>query len=186
MSREQLIVNSPLEASTLQSAPGTSTAAPTASVQQPAAAPRAASEPTLPSAVGSDPGLPSFGWLGGGDEKTGETGQNAFARFVNQLMTTLSVAVENAATLEVRTFVSDELDAVAKSGGKVALSEVGQLRAYTRIALDGDIDVCAPSTDGRLDSELWALHLDMVKQAQQHRTELIKTVFGALSGMIKP
>jgi hypothetical protein len=56
------------------------------------------------------------------------------------------------------------------------------LRAYTRCQLDGDIDACVPVTaTGAVHEALWALHVEMVKQAQAHRAELLKTVLSLFS-----
>ena len=64
--------------------------------------------------------------------------------------------------------------------------EQAQLRAYTRIAPGGDMDVCVPAKDGRVDTELWQLHAELVKHAQAQRTELMNTMFSAISKFIKP
>jgi hypothetical protein len=57
-----------------------------------------------------------------------------------------------------------------------------RLRAYTRCELDGDIESCVPMTaTGAIHEALWALHVEMVKQAQAHRAELLKTVLSLFS-----
>ena len=66
------------------------------------------------------------------------------------------------------------------------LAREGELRAFTRIRIDGDMDVIVPQTDGALDMKLWELHLELVKQAQQARAHTLETVLSVVSGVIKP
>jgi hypothetical protein len=59
-----------------------------------------------------------------------------------------------------------------------------ELRAMTYIEFDGDTTVCVPRSGGRLDTELWQVHKDMVEQALTHRAEMIKTLSGAVTGLL--
>ena len=61
-----------------------------------------------------------------------------------------------------------------------------RLRAWTRIKVDGDIDACVPQVDGQVDTALWALHVELVKQAQPPRAEMIKMMLAPLGGFFKP
>jgi hypothetical protein len=83
--------------------------------------------------------------------------------------------------LEVDTYVSRDLDQVEYRDGKFVGA---RLRAATRITLDGDTKLCIPQDEaGDLDTELWAIHTEAVRQAQASRTELVKTAIEAGSGL---
>jgi hypothetical protein len=126
----------------------------------------------------------------GADQPTGEEdyglldiGANiggGVKRFVDKLGDFLSNALENAASLEVKTYVSDNMADVKFESGQFTGAN---LRALTRIKIDGDTDICVPEVDGEIDTDLWQVHIDMVKQAQESRTELLKTVVSAASGL---
>lgn len=118
----------------------------------------------------------SYGWFGGKDDK--EPG--ALARLGNKVAEVLSEVFNDAAVLEVKTYTSDDLQAVA--AGQPLPTTGARLRAYTRCKLDGDTEVCVPVTAaGAVDEALWTLHIEMVKQAQAHRAELLKTVLSLFS-----
>ena len=159
----------------------------------PAAAP--ASPPAAPSAPQPLP----YGWFDKDKDKAQDTAQdNAqgdaaqedqdmagvdqkdkqlgfLARLGDKLGDVLSNVIDDVAVLEVKTFTSQDLGAVAS--GQPLPAGGAQLRAYTRCELDGDTEVCVPMTaDGAVDEKLWALHSEMVKQAQAHREELLKIV----------
>ena len=113
-----------------------------------------------------------------------ENKPSAIASFAERILDTLGRAIDDAITLEVRTYVSDNPNAAA-AADRQTLANQGSLRAFTRIAIDGDMDVNVPQTDGKLDQELWQLHLEMVKQAQATRAATMQTVLEALSQLIK-
>lgn len=108
---------------------------------------------------------------------------NPFQEFAKKVVDTLGNIASDAASLEVRTFVSNTSSAVAVTEDIFAKAE---LRAWTRIKIDGDIDVCVPQVDGQVDTTLWALHVELVKQAQTHRAEMIKMMLATLGGFFKP
>jgi hypothetical protein len=118
----------------------------------------------------------AYSWFGGkADQPPG-----FLARLGQKLGDVLGDVLGDASVLEVRTYTSDDLQAVA-SGTSLPTSGA-RLRAYTRCDLDGDTDACVPVTaGGAVDEALWALHVEMVKQAQAHRTELLKTVLALFS-----
>ena len=58
------------------------------------------------------------------------------------------------------------------------------MRAQTVIEIDGDAAICVPLKDGEIDDELWAIHLEAVKQAQASRNELIKTAVSAATSLL--
>ncbi|HET7502993.1 MAG TPA: hypothetical protein VFK02_18360 [Kofleriaceae bacterium] len=119
------------------------------------------------------PSIPDFGLFGsdGKDDK-----QPGFlAQLGTKLGDVLGKVLNDAAVLEVKTYTSDDMKGVATGDGLHATG--ARLRAYTRCELDGDTEVCVPvNAGGAVDEALWTLHLEMVKQAQAHRAELLKTV----------
>jgi len=48
-----------------------------------------------------------------------------------------------------------------------------QLRALTRIAFDGDMQIVVPEKDGELNQPLWEAHLAMVREAQANRAAFL-------------
>ena len=122
---------------------------------------------------------PSYGWFGDKEDKDDKQ-PGALMRLGNRLGEVLGGVLGDAAVLEVKTYTSHDLQAVA--GGEPLHASGARLRAYTRCKLDGDTDVCVPVTaGGAVDEALWTLHVEMVKQAQTHRTELLKTVLSLFS-----
>jgi hypothetical protein len=117
-----------------------------------------------------------------GDEAPRKPGR--LEAMVAKLADTLGSAIEDAATLEVRTYVSSNANAAA-AADRETLAREGDLRAFTRIEIDGDVDVIVPQVDGKIDTQLWELHLELVKQAQQARAQTLETVLSALSGLMK-
>jgi hypothetical protein len=101
-------------------------------------------------------------------------------RFMDKLGEYLSKALDDATSLEVYTYVADDLAAVGYQGGKFSGA---QLRAMTRVNIDGDTLVCVPEKDGEVDTAVWNIHAEMVKQAQASRSELMKTIVGAAAGI---
>ena len=120
----------------------------------------------------------AFGWLSKDDKQP-----SALARLGTKLGEVLTEVLADAAVLEVKTYTSDDLQAVAS--GQSLPTTGARLRAYTRCKLDGDTEVCVPVTSaGAVDEALWALHVEMVKQAQAHRAELLRTVLSLFSPRI--
>jgi hypothetical protein len=120
-----------------------------------------------------------FGWFGSKDDQ-----QPGFlAQLGKKLADVLGGVLSDAATLEVKTYTSDDLQAVAN--GQPLSASPARLRAYTRCALDGDTDACIPvNKDGVVDATMWALHVEIVRQAQANRTEMLKTVLSLFSSRV--
>ena len=106
--------------------------------------------------------------------------QTRLSNALKDFMDKVGKAIQDAATLEVKTYVSEKIEEVSLLDGTGDL----KLRAMTAIALDGDITVCVPLQGERIDQELWAAHVGMVAQAQANRTELIKMALAAASGIV--
>jgi len=126
---------------------------------------------------------PAYGWFGGKDDgEAGEAGKQAgfLTRLGNKIGNVLGGVLTDAAVLEVKTYSGGDLHAVA-TGGLLSASGA-RLLAYTRCELDGDTEVCVPTTsEGAADPVVWAMHLEMVKQAQAHRVELLKILLSLVS-----
>ena len=66
--------------------------------------------------------------------------------------------------------------------GELALVELPPQELFLA-ARDGGLDVCVRA-DG-VDSELSQLHVEMVKQAQAHRGELLRALLGASADLLR-
>lgn len=99
--------------------------------------------------------------------------------FIQQLTEGLSRAADDLSSLEVRTFSTDDIAQVSYDYGTGQFSGPVKVRALTRIAFDGDIQVILPEKEGELDASLWAAHVAMVKEAQANRAQFL----GAMAEM---
>jgi hypothetical protein len=98
----------------------------------------------------------------------------------------LGKALDDAASLEVATYVSQDVSKVRFESGRFIGAD---LRALTLVKIDGDTLVCVPEEEGEVNTELWRIHREMLQQAQASRAELLKTAVSAvtnLAGLIKP
>jgi hypothetical protein len=105
----------------------------------------------------------------------------ALGQFVDKLGSFLSAALDEATSLEVKTYVSEEMSQISYERGQF---NGAKLRALTRIEIDGDTLLCVPEQDGEVHTELWEIHKDMVQQAQASRNELLKTVVSAATNLV--
>ncbi|MGH2523856.1 MAG: hypothetical protein ACRDH2_15230, partial [Anaerolineales bacterium] len=106
---------------------------------------------------------------------------SALQQFTEKLGAFMSKAIEEATTLEIATYVSEDLSHVQFENGHFTGA---RLRALTRISVDGDTQICVPEKDGEVDTALWAIHTEMMKQAQESRAELLKTLVSAATNML--
>ena len=101
--------------------------------------------------------------------------------FTAQLAEALGKAAEEIATLEVETYTTDDLETVA--GGDL---DGATLRAMTRIAFDGDIQVYVPErSKGGVDEALWRIHAAMVKEAQVNRAQFLEAMAQMATNLLK-
>ncbi|HWN69585.1 MAG TPA: hypothetical protein VNM90_18210 [Haliangium sp.] len=119
---------------------------------------------------------------GEGDKEPG-----LLLQLAKRVTETLGSAITDAMVLEVKTYVSSDVGSAVGATGDLGASASAQLRAFTRCKLDGDTEVCVPLTGdkGEIDAALWSVHSEMVKQAQQHRSEMIKMVLDVVNGIIR-
>jgi hypothetical protein len=118
--------------------------------------------------------------LGDTFRKAGTSVSDGLQTMVSKLSNFLGKALEDATSLEVATYVSDDLSTVEYKDGKFSDAK---LRALTHIKIDGDTLAVVPETDGEVDADLWKIHLEMVQQAQASRAELVKTAVSAVTGL---
>jgi hypothetical protein len=107
---------------------------------------------------------------------------DSLQQFADKLGQTLQKIVDEVTTLEVSTYVSEDMSGVEYKEGKFAGS--AQLRAVTRVTLDGDLQVVVPVKDGEIDAALLAVHAEMLKQAQINRAEMLKAAVSAASSLL--
>lgn len=106
-------------------------------------------------------------------EITSQTTEESTRTYVDRVVSTVGRVFRDATTLEVRTFTTTNMSA-ATADGPETLRHAGTLRAFSRLPLDGDVEICAPvRQDGTVDEELWAVHKDLVELAQNQRTRMI-------------
>lgn len=103
----------------------------------------------------------------------------------------LSEAARDLGTLEVSTYVAEDLEKVNRKPGD--LEAQARLHAYTRISLDGDMTNLVPvkpaekgaSTRLDVDKELWKIHQESVQQAQQNRVEMYKAIGEIMARLVR-
>ncbi|MEA3310268.1 MAG: hypothetical protein U9Q70_12275 [Chloroflexota bacterium] len=100
--------------------------------------------------------------------------------FTSQIATALNKAAEELMTLEVKTYSTTNLAAVSAGA-----EELAQLRALTRVAFDGDMQVYVPERSGGLDPELWHIHQEMVKEAQINRAQFLQAMAEMATSLLK-
>lgn len=106
---------------------------------------------------------------------------SSLQQFAQKLGAFLSAAIDNAATLEVSTYTSAKMDKVVIQGSNITGAE---LRAVTALRIDGDTSQVVPlNDDGVVDTALWAVHIEMVKQAQESRADLIRSAISAVASL---
>jgi hypothetical protein len=114
---------------------------------------------------------------------------DSIKQFTNQLADSLKKAADDISSLEVITYSTDDLSQVKYDYASKKLTGELKIRALTRIAFDGDVQVCVPEKDGKVDEATWNVHLSMVKAAQENRAAFLQTMaelatklIGMLSG----
>jgi len=109
---------------------------------------------------------------------------DALQQVADRLGKALQQAIDEATSLEVSTYVSDDMSRVSYDLTTRRFMGTAKLRAVTRINLDGDTLVCVPEAEGKIDQALWGIHSDMVQRAQAQRAELLKTAVSAATGLV--
>lgn len=95
--------------------------------------------------------------------------------FTDQLATSLKGAARDIVFLDVETFTADDLEAVSKAINAGQMS-TAKMRALTRVAFDGDVQVFIPKQTITIDESVWKIHTAMVEEAQKNRAQFLKTM----------
>jgi hypothetical protein len=111
------------------------------------------------------------------------------ARFSENLLARLGGllghAIEDASSLEVKTFTSAATDTALATNGDPLLQGT-RLRAFTRVSLDGDTQSCVPLREnGTPDEALWKIHSDLVTQARADRAATIALAVTAVQKLTR-
>jgi hypothetical protein len=96
----------------------------------------------------------------------------------------LERAVDNLTVIEVATYVSDDLSTVTAGSTGDGFGAGAELRALTRLRIDGDAQLVVPRDLGEADQALWRLHAGLLEQARAARMELLKTGASAVAGLL--
>ena len=122
-------------------------------------------------------------------EDTPRPAQEQLTDTLTQLVDWLSNALKNAldssSSLEVSTFISDDMEGVDYDPKTHTFTGTAKLRALTRISFTGDVSLCLPEKEGKIDQDIWAIHAKMVEQAQAQRTEMLKALVPAATELLK-
>jgi hypothetical protein len=101
---------------------------------------------------------------------------DSIKKFTNELADSLKRAAADISSLEVITYSTDDLNKVTYNYDDKKLHGELKMRALTRIAFDGDVQVCVPEKDGKIDQAVWDVHLSMVQAAQENRAAFLATM----------
>ena len=104
---------------------------------------------------------------------------DSLKQFIQQLTESLGHAADDLSSLEVRTFATSDLNKVTYDHTTKTFTGELQMRALTRIAFDGDMQVVVPEKNGALDEAIWQAHVAMVHEAQVNRAQFL----GAMAEM---
>jgi hypothetical protein len=96
----------------------------------------------------------------------------------------LERAVDNLTVIEVATYVSDDLSTVTVDSTRKGFSGGAELRALTRLSIDGDAQLVVPRDLSEADEALWRLHVGLLAQARAARAELLTTGTSAVTGLL--
>jgi hypothetical protein len=88
-------------------------------------------------------------------------------RFSDRLSETLDASAEGRSAIAVQTYVAKKLPLAGED------PEESALQAVTRVHGSGDTEVYVPKRPTQIGDALWAIHLDSVRLAQTHQTEVL-------------
>ncbi len=114
--------------------------------------------------------------------------QDAVKKFAADLAGKIETFIDDAATLEVRTYTTPPDQVAILLQSRADLKTEGQvtLQAYTKVAFDGDMAVCVPmNASGETNATVWNLHQSIVQQAMTNRATMIHSMGEAASSALK-
>lgn len=107
--------------------------------------------------------------------------EGAIRLYIDRLVDILDKVLKDDASLEVSTYSSQD-------PGSVRFAEEtfsgAHLRLLTRIDVNGDTHMVLPEQSAAVDPALWSYHMELVRQAQAGRLELLKTLASAASSLL--
>lgn len=188
--RSYVVIGDPATRMPLQSGGAAPIGRPALATVSTTALPAAAATTTVTIQVASAPAptlspLTSEGDVNYGIGETFSQVRENVQELIRKLLDTLNEVVDDLTSLEVKTYVSRDIGSVTYDA-KLRDFTNADLRAMTRIQLDGDTLNVVPERSGQIDEKLWAIHEAMVVQAQANRAEMLKTavsLLGSLKGL---
>ncbi len=108
--------------------------------------------------------------------------QEAVKKYAAALAQKVETFINDITTIEVRTYTTPHNQTavlIQDDADMAQIASAGQamLRAYTKVALDGDTAVCIPLTEsGEVDRAVWELHRQMVQEAIGTRATMLKAM----------
>ena len=93
----------------------------------------------------------------------------------------LVAALQAVTNVEVRTYVSEDMDNISYSNGAFTGAK---LRAVTLSSIDGNTQACVPQDAGKIDDALWKIHSDLCEKALANRVEMIKAAATAIGSLV--
>jgi hypothetical protein len=109
--------------------------------------------------------------------------KNSLSAVMTNLGNRLAKFADNILTLEVSTYVCDELQDLRFDNNGNPISGAKQV-ALTQIKLDGDMKIYLPKVGGEVDTAVWEIHNKMVEQAQEQRAKMLKMTLEVLSDLV--
>ena len=132
-----------------------------------------------PAAFGSD--FTSLNISGGTQSETRAGLGTTLENVVAKIGATMEAVVSGLTTVEVATYVSDNVANVEFKDGTFVGAK---LRARTHLAMNGKTVNLVPEKDGKLDEALWGVHMASVDKAVANRSEMIKLAATAASSLL--
>jgi hypothetical protein len=106
----------------------------------------------------------------------------SIAQFADKLGDALKKTAEEASTVEVATYLSNDIGEARYENGTFTGAE---LRALTHISLSGNTAICIPAGNNKVDEVVWKIHSEMVEKAVASRLELLKVAASAVGGIVE-
>ena len=107
--------------------------------------------------------------------------KQSLAQLVEKLGQAIANFASDVTTLDVTTYYNTDVEGYEFKEGKFTGQEQPTPRAATYIKLDGDMVVVVPKAD----AELWVIHQEMVRMAQENRARLIEIAINAATSIVK-
>jgi len=109
----------------------------------------------------------------------------AVTQFADRLGEALKKTLDDASSLEISTFTSDDMTGVTYDLSTHRFTGTAKLRALTRISFTGDALLCLPEKEGQIDHDIWTIHSEMVGHAQTQRTAMLTAMASAATELLK-